>query len=309
MIRPSLALLGFPLTIIGIFALWQFVHKVPAGSYVLTPLPSSNQIATAIASPVATHTKNAKQATTTPAEVVAEPSVASPLIDQPTPPQTYLKITTGCVIALSETCVTAHSRRDSNSAVRSKLRIGTVLFVKGTVTDSSGALWYEIDFPESLRYPERLTLPWYIKANAGVPIRTNAPSDLSPTTPTTSKMLLVDRSDQTLYAYEGERKVHTYTVSTGRELTPTPRGEFVVYRKTPSRYMQGPIPGISTNYYDLPGVPWNLYFTEQGAVVHGAYWHNDFGNRHSNGCVNVDPEEAEKLYEWADLGTKVIVRD
>jgi lipoprotein-anchoring transpeptidase ErfK/SrfK len=98
-------------------------------------------------------------------------------------------------------------------------------------------------------------------------------------------------------------------ISTGLELTPTPRGEFKVYLKTPTRYMQGPLPGISNQYYDLPGVPWNLYFTKEGAVIHGAYWHQSFGKPYSHGCVNVDPLLARTLYEWTDLGTSVVVRD
>jgi len=74
--------------------------------------------------------------------------------------------------------------------------------------------------------------------------------------------------------------------------------------------MQGPLPNIpSDDYYDLPGVPWNLYFTNGGAVIHGAYWHNSFGSPYSHGCVNLSPEDAEKIYNWAPLGTKVIVSD
>ena len=80
-----------------------------------------------------------------------------------------------------------------------------------------------------------------------------------------------------------------------------------VYRKTPSRYMQGPLPNISSKYYDLPGVPWNLYFTREGAVIHGTYWHEKFGQPWSNGCVNVPYREAEALYHWAPLGTTVTV--
>ena len=72
--------------------------------------------------------------------------------------------------------------------------------------------------------------------------------------------------------------------------------------------MQGPIEGVSDHYYDLPGVPWNMYFTEEGAAIHGAYWHTDFGETHSNGCINLPLEIAEKMYKWADLGTEVIVR-
>ena len=97
-------------------------------------------------------------------------------------------------------------------------------------------------------------------------------------------------------------------ISTGLNLTPTPLGTFTVYAMTPSRYMQGPIPGISDQVYDLPGVPWNLYFTQDGAVIHGAYWHNHFGEPWSHGCVNLSPENAKKLYYWAELGVKVTVK-
>ena len=83
----------------------------------------------------------------------------------------------------------------------------------------------------------------------------------------------------------------------------------MIFKKTPSRYMQGPLPGITDQYYDLPGVPWNLYFTSGGAVIHGAYWHDKFGQPWSHGCVNVPLAEAQKLYKWVDLGTQVIVRN
>ena len=73
--------------------------------------------------------------------------------------------------------------------------------------------------------------------------------------------------------------------------------------------MQGPIPGITNQYYDLPGVPWDLYFTHQGAAIHGTYWHENFGKQSSHGCVNLPPAQAEKLYRWAGIGTFVIVQD
>jgi lipoprotein-anchoring transpeptidase ErfK/SrfK len=73
--------------------------------------------------------------------------------------------------------------------------------------------------------------------------------------------------------------------------------------------MQGPLPNISDDYYDLPGVPWTMYFTEGGAAIHGAYWHDKFGTQHSHGCVNLEPDTAQVIYNWADLGTKVTVRD
>jgi hypothetical protein len=38
----------------------------------------------------------------------------------------------------------------------------------------------------------------------------------------------------------------------------------------------------------------------QGYSIHGAYWHNNFGYPMSHGCVNMRPEDAEKIYNWVD---------
>ena len=294
--RPVLALLGFPLLLISVFFLWQVLHGQVSTDYRLTPLPETVVATTA-------------KATSTRPTPPRPPIPTGPLQDQPVRPLTYIEITSGCSLNLNDTCMRAYAAPSSSSTKRAKLRIGAVLYVKDTVTTADGTRWYQIDFPEALRYPERLTLPWYIPEAAGILVKTDGPRDLTTTTPTTTKRLLVDRGDQVLYAFEGDDLVRIFTVSTGRELTPTPRGTFTIFRKTPSRYMQGPIPGITTIYYDLPGVPWNLYFTEQGAVVHGAYWHNGFGSPYSNGCVNVNPKEARELYDWAELGMTVTVQD
>ncbi|MDP3985970.1 MAG: L,D-transpeptidase, partial [Candidatus Veblenbacteria bacterium] len=41
--------------------------------------------------------------------------------------------------------------------------------------------------------------------------------------------------------------------------------------------------------------------------IHGAWWHNNFGKPQSHGCVNVAYEHMERLYTWAQVGTKVII--
>ena len=59
-------------------------------------------------------------------------------------------------------------------------------------------------------------------------------------------------------------------------------------------------------YYNLPNVPYVMYYY-QGYGIHGAYWHNNFGHPMSHGCVNMKPEEAGIVFNWADIGTKVVV--
>ena len=180
----------------------------------------------------------------------------------------------------------------------------------GGKVEQNGHTWYKIIFDEWLRYPERIAGDWYVAADYVRVLLNEGNRDLIDRVLSAStKRIIVDRSEQTLYAYEGDELFMEEPISTGIELTPTPRGVFTVFKKTPSRYMQGPIPGISEKFYDLPGVPWNLYFTHEGAVIHGTYWHENFGKPSSNGCVNLRPATAEKLYAWADVGTRVIVRD
>ena len=36
----------------------------------------------------------------------------------------------------------------------------------------------------------------------------------------------------------------------------------------------------------------------EGVAIHGAFWHNDFGERRSHGCVNVTPEDAKWIFRW-----------
>ena len=38
-----------------------------------------------------------------------------------------------------------------------------------------------------------------------------------------------------------------------------------------------------------------MYFANAYAI-HGAYWHDEFGNRRSHGCVNLSPRDAGKVY-------------
>lgn len=223
----------------------------------------------------------------------------------------YVEVTGGCDIHFEGECLLVRSGPGTNYPVISRLRNGIVLKVDGKV-ENEGITWYKVVFDEWLRYPERLKGDWYIAANYVEILYDEGDRTIWTDEYSTSseKKIIVDRSEQKLYAYEGEDLFMETYISTGLELTPTPQGTFTVFKKTPSRYMQGPLPGLADQqYYDLPGVPWNLYFTHGGAVIHGAYWHNSFGSPYSHGCVNLSPQDARKIYNWAELGTKVIVKN
>lgn len=227
---------------------------------------------------------------------------------KPTNMVEYISVSGSCGVSYEGECVNVRSGPSITAPLVFRARDGMVLRVKDVVT-RDGRDWYRLSFDEWLRYPERVEGDLYISKDYVTPFFDEGNKELTATTSKTTKRITVDRSEQMLYAYDGDVLFMKEKVSTGIELTPTPRGTFTIFKKTPSRYMQGPIEGISDHYYDLPGVPWNLYFTQEGAVIHGAYWHNNFGKVWSNGCVNLPIESAKKLYKWADVGTTVLVRD
>jgi hypothetical protein len=240
-------------------------------------------------------------------------SIPSPVVATSTPQTTdlelYVEVTNGCGPHFEGECLRVRSGPGTEYGTVASLRSGMVLKV-GEVVETPERIWYEIVFDEWLRYPERVSEKWYVAGEYVQEIRDVGPVVLTDTSPVTNKVITVDRSDQLLYAYDGDVLYMKESISTGLALSPTPRGTFTIFKKLPSRYMQGPLQYLAfSNYYDLPGVPWNLYFTEQGAVVHGTYWHDSFGQPYSSGCVNVDPALAKRLYDWAPIGTKVVVQD
>lgn len=241
-------------------------------------------------------------------DILPGPSSEKP--EAPLPPLShYIEVLEGCGPYYSGPCVNVRSGPGTEYPVVMKLRIGVVLQVAKTVPGSE-RVWYKLRPDGSLRYPERVTGDWYVAADVVSEFTDEGDRHLEDgASASGTKRILVDRSEQMLYAYDDKELFMKELISTGLELTPTPRGTFTVYKKTPSRYMQGPLPGISEQYYDLPGVPWNLYFTLQGGVIHGAYWHDHFGEPWSHGCVNLPPKKAKELYQWADIGTRVFVRD
>lgn len=142
------------------------------------------------------------------------------------------------------------------------------------------------------------------------------------------KWIEVDLSDQKIYAREGSNLFLESPISSGLARTPTPTGEFRVWYKIKSQKMSG---GEGSSYYYLPNVPYIMFFENKevsgyrGYSLHGTYWHNDFGNRRSHGCVNLPTPVAEKLYYWTtpelsdgkkiakatddNPGTKIIIHD
>ncbi|MGC8856130.1 MAG: L,D-transpeptidase [Anaerolineae bacterium] len=123
---------------------------------------------------------------------------------------------------------------------------------------------------------------------------------LSSEVPASRKRIEVRLGEQLVLAWEDGRLVFATRASTGKRLRAdkytTPTGHFMTYHKRPTRHMA--TGDLASSGFDLPGVPWVMYLTESGISFHGTYWHNDFGQPHSHGCINLSPQAAKWLYRW-----------
>jgi hypothetical protein len=113
----------------------------------------------------------------------------------------------------------------------------------------------------------------------------------------------VDLSAQQLTAYEGGTPVYHAPVATGKDGFNTPTGSYAIYSKYPIETMTGS--GGGETWY-VPDIPFVQYVVG-GVALHGTYWHDQWGTgfRLSHGCINLNIDDAEWLYDWADVGTQV----
>lgn len=120
--------------------------------------------------------------------------------------------------------------------------------------------------------------------------------DLTPIeAPDEEKWIRVDLSEQLVIAYRNDQPVRAFVISSGLPATPTVRGEFRIRTKVKEQTMYG---GQGAYYYNLPGVKWVQYFYEDYSF-HGTYWHSNFGEPMSHGCLNMTNADAKWLFDWA----------
>jgi lipoprotein-anchoring transpeptidase ErfK/SrfK len=100
---------------------------------------------------------------------------------------------------------------------------------------------------------------------------------------------------QKLIAHEGDQIFAETLISSGL-WNSTPTGEYRIWYKIRSTKMSGGS-RLTGSYYYLPNVPYAMFF--HGSYgIHGTYWHSNFGQRMSHGCVNSPTPIAEKLFYW-----------
>ncbi|WP_258132120.1 L,D-transpeptidase [Microbacterium sp. MYb62] len=112
----------------------------------------------------------------------------------------------------------------------------------------------------------------------------------------------IDLGSQRAYLFENNAVVNSWAVSTGLPGTLTPTGSFKVFAHTRIQDM-GCYEGAP---YCTEDVPWITWFAPN-IGFHGTYWHNNFGQRMSHGCVNLPIDLAKYVYDWSPVGLEISV--
>lgn len=118
------------------------------------------------------------------------------------------------------------------------------------------------------------------------------------------KVIHVWLSTQRLALYEDDQEVFSAPVATGVRGAETPTGTYEVLYKMPVARFRGVNPNGTR--YDIPDVKWVLAFYGD-YTIHGAYWRRVFGTPGSAGCISLTDANAKVVYDWADVGTPIVI--
>ncbi len=172
----------------------------------------------------------------------------------------------------------------------------TALLVREALAAADGTEWYRVGDGEYILASE-VRLPR--------PVKTVGRQS--------GRWLDADLAEPTMItAYEGNKVVRSMLAIRGVDGAPTSVGSFRIQRRVANETMDSETIGIprdSPKGYLLKDVLYTQYFTTDGAALHYNYWLGTFGFPGSHGCLGLNLEDAKWLWEWAGVGTPVIVRD
>jgi hypothetical protein len=181
---------------------------------------------------------------------------------------------------------------DDKFAYTSSLGHNVPILVHDRVQGADGSTWYRVDggylAAQSVRLPRAPT-----KTYAG-------------------RWLDADLQEPAmLTAYEGGKIVLDTLAIKGTIANQTPTGTFTILRRVQDETMDSGTLGIDPHGpggYHLEHVLNTQYFTSDGASIHYNYWSSNFGYSGSHGCLGLDLQDSQFLWNWAGVGTPVVIR-
>ena len=170
-----------------------------------------------------------------------------------------------------------------------------ILWVDQLKVDDISQVWYRINE----RYGNPGDLFW-APAEAFRPLEADELIPINPDMEDKRVVVNAGWGGQMLSCYEGNMEVYYCRISSGvasgsTPITPVGSDGFPIWRKLHSVHMAG---GTNSDGWDLQGIGWTSLFVGEGVAIHSTFWHNNFGEPMSHGCVNARPEDAKWIFRW-----------
>jgi lipoprotein-anchoring transpeptidase ErfK/SrfK len=174
-----------------------------------------------------------------------------------------------------------------------------IVWVDQIKTDENGQIWYRLN--EKYGSGDF----FWGQAEAFRPLTAEEMSPISSDIDPAEKRIVVKIWEQTISCFDGKTEVHFARISSGAlydalgnsvDAWATPVGESPIWRKAISLPLSG---GSASAGWSLPAVGWVSLFVGTGVAIHSTFWHNNYGEPSSRGCVNVSPDDAKWVFRWS----------
>ena len=134
------------------------------------------------------------------------------------------------------------------------------------------------------------------------------PTPLPVDAPTWGQWLDVNLTQQLMTVYDGTNPLRTIVVTTGMAGWETPPGSYTILSRVANETMTSGAIGAE-NFYRLDDVLFTQYFTDFGHALHFAWWRTKetIGRPGSHGCINMLLDDSRYIWDWATIGTPVVV--
>jgi hypothetical protein len=124
----------------------------------------------------------------------------------------------------------------------------------------------------------------------------------------------VNRTQQTVTAYQDNRPVYMALTSSGRPGWETHEGiHEILWRKERETMDSSTLLGqdAARASYRIENIRWTQYFTRDGQAIHENFWRDPalIGIPSSHGCLGMSADDAFWFWQWASQGTPVSVHD
>ncbi|MFN8676941.1 MAG: L,D-transpeptidase family protein [Thermomicrobiales bacterium] len=134
------------------------------------------------------------------------------------------------------------------------------------------------------------------------------PTPLPVDAPTWGPWLDINLTQQLMTAYDGTNPLRTIVVTTGMAGWETPPGYYTILSRVANETMTSGAIGAES-FYRLDDVLFTQYFTDYGHALHFAWWRTKetIGRPGSHGCINMLLDDSRYIWDWATIGTPILI--